>query len=141
MLPAISVSMGHLRRETYLISPSASSPASPSLPLTFSVNSSSPPLPSATTKAKLSSRLERWSPSEQVYPTSESMKSYFSSPAYCALFDKYQEILERDGGANEAGVGVIDIIHEGGERKAELVVDMEVCSCSSLSIQWREELT
>lgn len=69
------------------------------------------------------------------------MKSYFSSPAYCALFDKYQEILERDGGANEAGVGVIDIIHEGGERKAELVVDMEVCSCSSLSIQWREELT
>lgn len=76
---------------------------------------------------EISNRLERWCPSEQVYPTGLSMKGYLESAEWKKLFDKWTAVFEEDGGANGTGVSVVAGV-EGAKRKAELRIDLEVSS-------------
>lgn len=52
------------------------------------------------------------------------MNSFLNSPEWIALYEKYRGIFERDGGANESGVGVVG--GEEGKREARLIIDLEV---------------
>ena len=74
---------------------------------------------------EISNRLERWSPSEQVFPTSDSMRGFLECAEWKQLFDKWTAKFAQDGGANESGVSVAKGT-EGAKRKAELKVDLEV---------------
>lgn len=77
----------------------------------------------------ISSRLERWSPSEQLFPTSTSISLFLSSTAYMKLYDKYLALFNLDGGANLEGVAMVPTTQEGGvrRRRARLVIDLEGC--------------
>lgn len=81
----------------------------------------------------VSSRLERWSPSEQVYPTGPSLTAFLGSPEYGTLFTKYRDIFARDGGAQMTGVAVVPR-EEGKERRATLVIDLEVSSLAIIDL-------
>ncbi|ORY55541.1 hypothetical protein BCR35DRAFT_271843, partial [Leucosporidium creatinivorum] len=98
-----AVSLGHLRRITY---------------------EETLPVGSEDWKV-VSNRLERWSPSEQVYPTSKGMKGFLESEEWKGLFEKWKAVFERDGGAMGEGVGVVKGT-EGARRRAELRIDLEV---------------
>lgn len=74
---------------------------------------------------EISNRLERWSPSEQVFPTSQSVRSFVESAEWKMLFDKWTAIFEEDGGANGAGVSVAKGT-DGAKKKAVLRIDLEV---------------
>lgn len=97
------VSMGHLRRITE--QRPASSPSGP--------------------WKRVSSRLERWSPSEQIFPTGPGTKAFLESKEWKRLYDKYEAVFREDGGANMEGVGVVEKV-EGTVRRATLVIDLEV---------------
>lgn len=83
-------------------------------------------LPEGSTEwRKSSDRLERWSPSEQVFPTSESMSSFVGSEEWERLRGRWKAIFEENGGAEGEGVGVVK--GEGGRpKRARLVIDLEV---------------
>lgn len=96
-----AVSLGHLRRITEELSPGS------------------------TEWTKLSDRLERWSPSEQVFPTGESMRSFVGSDEWERLSVRWRGVFEENGGAEGEGVGVVKGI-EGRPKRARLVIDLEV---------------
>ena len=73
---------------------------------------------------QVSSRLERWSPSEQVFPASAAMLSLLDSPEYSRLYNKYYEIFELDGGANLTGV---DSVVVEGKKRSRLILAVEDC--------------
>jgi hypothetical protein len=80
---------------------------------------------------QLSSRLERWSPSEQVFPTSLALKSYLEDPEYKTMFEKYKNLFAENGGAMMKGVSVVEV-EEKMEKRARLAIDMEVRISSTL---------
>ena len=89
----------------------------------------------------VSSRLERYSPQEQIYSTSPSMESFMNSKEYGRLYEKYLKILMKDGGANMEGVDMVggadhagkDVGVNGvkedraGRRRARLIIDVDSC--------------
>lgn len=57
------------------------------------------------------------------------MKSYLTSREYKGLYEKYRALFEGDGGAGMKGVRVEG--EEGEDRKAVLVIDLEVSALRS----------
>lgn len=75
---------------------------------------------------KVSSRLERWSASEQIYPTGPGLQAFLDCSEWERLNTKYEEIFSRDGGANMQGVSVV-ATKDGKVRRSTLVIDLEGC--------------
>ena len=87
----------------------------------------------------VSSRLERYSPQEQIYSTSPSMASFMNSKEYVRLYEKYLKILMKDGGANLEGVDMVSAAEHlgstsvenaapgGGRKRSRLIIDIENC--------------
>lgn len=108
---AWAVSLGHLRRVTEQQSSDA-------------------------TWTQISDRLERWSPSEQVYATGSGMRAWLYSDGWQSLYDKWLGVFRLNGGAMGQGVGVVQGPIEG-QLRARLVLDLEGCpECWRYSKIW-----
>jgi hypothetical protein len=113
---AWAVSLGHLRRVTEQLLPEDAS---------------------KQTWTQISNRLERWSPSEQVYPTGSGMRAWLYSSEWQELYDKWLEIFRLDGGATGTGVSLIEQIADTTRLRARLVLDLEGCpECWRYSKIW-----
>ncbi|KAM0753019.1 hypothetical protein T439DRAFT_323632 [Meredithblackwellia eburnea MCA 4105] len=81
---------------------------------------------------RLSNRLERWSPSEQLYPTGTALSSLLESKEWKRLNEKYRAVFDKDGGANLEGVTIGADAEDETQRKrklrrARLIIDEEGC--------------
>lgn len=74
---------------------------------------------------QVSTRMERWSSSEQVFPASDAMRKWFDAGEWRRLRDKWGSIFEENGGAMGEGVSVVDGA-PGARRRTTLKIDMEV---------------
>lgn len=76
--------------------------------------------------------MERWIPSDQVFPTSESMKAFFQEGSeWDRIRMEWEAKFRADGGANGEGVEVVPRLEaeEGVEkrgRRSSLIIDLEV---------------
>lgn len=75
--------------------------------------------------SRVSTRLERWHPSEQVYATSPAIRGWLYGDEWKALYDKWKAVFDEDGGANGEGVSVVEGI-PGARRRSTLMIDLEV---------------
>ncbi|KAK4046662.1 hypothetical protein OIO90_006474 [Microbotryomycetes sp. JL221] len=64
--------------------------------------------------------LERWTPAEQLYPTSDSVKEFLYGPEWSGLFEQWTEIYDYNGGAH-----MPDDLTESPKLRARLYIDME----------------
>ncbi|KAM0792022.1 hypothetical protein ACM66B_006251 [Microbotryomycetes sp. NB124-2] len=96
---AWAISLGHLRRKTERYDPSSDS---------WTV---------------VRERLERWTPAEQLYPTSDGVKQFLYGPEYTSLYDKWTSLFAANGGAMNG----VEPDEGQPNLRASLYIDMEAC--------------
>ncbi|SCV72806.1 BQ2448_4343 [Microbotryum intermedium] len=77
---------------------------------------------------EISNRLERWNPSEQMYPTSAALKAWFDGPEWHALHTKWKGRFAEDGGAVGEGVSIAGEMKPGTERRCVLKIDLNAAT-------------
>ncbi|KAK4046096.1 hypothetical protein OIV83_006349 [Microbotryomycetes sp. JL201] len=96
---AWAISLGHLRRKTEEYNPDSDS---------WHV---------------VRERLERWTPAEQLYPTSTGVRDFLFGPEYTALYKKWTTLYAANGGA----MATTEPKQDQPKLRASLYIDMEAC--------------